>query len=37
MSVKPAEILDEDEIKNKEARSRDGNNARPGLNCCVIL
>jgi hypothetical protein len=37
MSIKPAEALDDDEIKNKEAKGRDGNNARPGLNCCVIL
>jgi hypothetical protein len=37
MSIKPAETSDEDDIKSKEAKGRDGNNARPGLNCCVIL
>jgi len=37
MSIKPADIPDEEDINAKEAKGRYSNNARPGLNCCVIL
>ena len=37
MSVRPAEMMEEDEAAKGKGSGRDGRNREGGSNCCVIL